>query len=185
MKDYYYILGIGNNATSEEIKNAYRKLTKKFHPDLNPSDSHFDKMFRDVQEAYECLSDDSKRRNYDKAYASWSNDKGQAHFTQEEADYPSKSNDKEFTAATIIAFAILGYFLSQMLIEKGSSDEKYSLLIGVAGAVAVNAFLAPFLVATWKRHTYKWAILAGNLILGWTGLGWIACFLFSIYADKK
>lgn len=48
MKDYYYILGIERNASFEDIKAAHRKLSKKFHPDLNPNDAHSEKMFKDI-----------------------------------------------------------------------------------------------------------------------------------------
>lgn len=184
MKDYYYILGIERNASSEEIKTAHRKLSKKFHPDLNPSDSHSEKMFRDIQEAYEYLIDTEKRKQYDNAYANWTSGKSQASSSPNEDIYSFQTKDKAFTTGAIVVFALLAFFLSQMLII-GTSEEKYSLLIGVVAIVAVNAFMAPFLVAIWKRHTYKWPILAANIILGWTGLGWIACLLFSIYADKK
>lgn len=75
MKDYYYILGIERTASLEEIKDAHRKLSKKFHPDLNPDDPHLVKMFKDVQEGYECLSDASGKLNYDLVYQSWVSNK--------------------------------------------------------------------------------------------------------------
>ena len=65
MKDFYYILGIDANCTSGDIKEAYRKLSKKFHPDLNQNDKYFESRFREIQEAYEILSDPSKRSQYD------------------------------------------------------------------------------------------------------------------------
>lgn len=65
MKDYYGILGITNNASISEIKDAYRKLSKKFHPDKNEGDKFFEEMFKAIQEAYRILSDEQKRRNYD------------------------------------------------------------------------------------------------------------------------
>lgn len=63
-RDYYEILGIGKGATEQEIKKAYRQLAKKYHPDVNKDDNAEDK-FKEVQEAYEVLSDASKRSNYD------------------------------------------------------------------------------------------------------------------------
>jgi len=66
MKDFYYILGIDVNCTSLEIKEAYRKLSKKFHPDLNFNDKYFENHFREIKEAYEVLSNSSKRAEYDK-----------------------------------------------------------------------------------------------------------------------
>jgi len=65
MKDYYYILGVEKFCPSEDIKSAYRKLSKKFHPDKNEGDKFFEERFKDIQEAYEILSNQQKRDNYD------------------------------------------------------------------------------------------------------------------------
>ncbi len=65
IKDYYYFLGLPNNATKEAIKTAYRKLSIKFHPDKNEGDKFFEERFKDIQEAFETLSDDTKRMIYD------------------------------------------------------------------------------------------------------------------------
>jgi DnaJ-domain-containing protein 1 len=65
MKDYYYILGVDSNATDEDIKTAYRKLSKKFHPDANNGEPFFEERFKAIQEAYETLSDPGKRSAYD------------------------------------------------------------------------------------------------------------------------
>lgn len=70
MTNYYNILGLEQDADVKEIKQAYRKLSKKFHPDLNPGDAFFDKMFLQVQEAYEILSDEQLRAKYDKILGS-------------------------------------------------------------------------------------------------------------------
>jgi curved DNA-binding protein CbpA len=65
MKDYYYILGLRQTATTEEVKKAYRKLSLKFHPDKNDGDEFFTERFKEIQEAYEILVDNSKRETYD------------------------------------------------------------------------------------------------------------------------
>ena len=65
MKNYYYFLGINENASEEDIKKAYRKLSLKYHPDKNPGDRYFEDRFRETQEAYEMLSDPQKRKIYD------------------------------------------------------------------------------------------------------------------------
>jgi len=81
MKDFYYILGVDANCTLSEIKDAYRKLSKKFHPDLNQGDEYFESRFREITEAYETLSDPYDRRQYDatlkKFKSSTSNGKNQ------------------------------------------------------------------------------------------------------------
>lgn len=64
-KDYYNILGIDKNATSEEIKKAYRAKCKETHPDLNPNDPIAEQKFKDIADAYEVLGDEEKRRQYD------------------------------------------------------------------------------------------------------------------------
>ncbi len=65
MKDYYYILGVKNNSSLEDIKKAYRKLSHKFHPDKNEGDDFFTERFKEIQEAYEVLSDLAKRKSFD------------------------------------------------------------------------------------------------------------------------
>ena len=64
-RDYYEVLGIGKNATDAEIKSAYRKLAKKYHPDLNPGNKESDEKFKEVNEANDVLSDPQKRQRYD------------------------------------------------------------------------------------------------------------------------
>lgn len=65
MKDYYYFLGIPQNASSEDIKKAYRKLSLKYHPDKNDNDDFFSDRFKEIKEAYETLMDDGRRKLYD------------------------------------------------------------------------------------------------------------------------
>ncbi len=69
--DYYKILGINKNATSDEIKKAYRKLARQHHPDLNPNNSGAGKLFQQINEANEVLSDPEKRKKYDQYGKDW------------------------------------------------------------------------------------------------------------------
>jgi molecular chaperone DnaJ len=65
-RDYYEILGVSRNATKEEIKKAYRKLAMQYHPDRNPGDKSAEDKFKEAAEAYEILSNDDKKYNYDR-----------------------------------------------------------------------------------------------------------------------
>jgi curved DNA-binding protein len=72
-RDYYEILGVPRSAKEDEIKKTYRKLARKYHPDLNPNDKQAEEKFKEIQEAYEVLSDAEKRRKYDQLGANWKN----------------------------------------------------------------------------------------------------------------
>jgi curved DNA-binding protein len=69
--DYYRILGIGKTATPKEIKDAYRKLARKYHPDLNPNNEDAKKNFQQINESNEVLSDPEKRKKYDQYGKDW------------------------------------------------------------------------------------------------------------------
>lgn len=70
-KDYYKILGIDTNASTEEVKKAYRKLARKYHPDVNPTDKEAARKFAEISEAQEVLADEEKRKKYDQLGADW------------------------------------------------------------------------------------------------------------------
>ena len=65
-RDYYEVLGIQKGASEDEIKKAFRKQAKKYHPDLNPGNKEAEAKFKEVNEAYEVLSDNDKRNRYDR-----------------------------------------------------------------------------------------------------------------------
>src|SRR5881296_3210643 len=70
-KDYYSTLGVAKTATEKEIKQAYRKLARKHHPDVNPGDKAAESKFKEINEAYEVLGDPPKRKKYDELGANW------------------------------------------------------------------------------------------------------------------
>lgn len=69
MKDYYQTLGLRRAASADEIRKAYLKLAKKLHPDVNAQNNYFEERFKSIQEAYEVLSDPSKKLKYDQDWA--------------------------------------------------------------------------------------------------------------------
>src|SRR5690349_6055887 len=72
-KDYYEVLGVKRDATDEQIRQAYRKLARKHHPDVNPGDKVAEDKFKEINEANEVLSDPEKRKRYDQLGANWKN----------------------------------------------------------------------------------------------------------------
>ncbi len=70
-KDYYKILGVKKNASTDEIKKAYRRLARKYHPDMNPDDKQAEEKFKEINEANEVLTDPQKRAKYDRLGSSW------------------------------------------------------------------------------------------------------------------
>src|SRR3982074_2286512 len=70
-KDYYEVLGVPRTATEDEIRKEYRKLARKYHPDVNPGDNSAEEKFKEINEAYEVLSDADKRKRYDQLGPNW------------------------------------------------------------------------------------------------------------------
>ena len=90
-KDYFKILGVSRNATDKEIKSAFRKLARKFHPDLHPHDERAESEFKEINEAYEILSDEDKKKSYEQFLNYWfKNRDGKSR------DFSRENNDQQF-----------------------------------------------------------------------------------------
>ena len=90
-KDYFKILGVSRNATDKEIKSAFRKLARKFHPDLHPHDEKAESDFKEINEAYEILSDEDKKKSYEQFLNYWyKNRDGKSR------DFSNENNDQRF-----------------------------------------------------------------------------------------
>ena len=70
-KDYYDVLGTSKTATEDDIRKAYRSLARKYHPDVNPGDKSAEERFKEINEAYEVLSDPDRRKRYDELGPNW------------------------------------------------------------------------------------------------------------------
>ncbi len=114
-RNYYQILGVPRDAAADEIKKAYRRLARQLHPDLNPGDKSADDLFKDINEAYDVLSDVDKRAQYDKFskfwkqkgfkskqgvripnFSTWGNDKASSKKTAENVDFSDYSDFNKF-----------------------------------------------------------------------------------------
>lgn len=85
-KDFYATLGVSRNASDEQIKQAYRKLARKFHPDVNPNNKQAEARFKEINEAYQVLSDPDKRKQYDRFGQDWQ------HYQQQPGGYGGYGN---------------------------------------------------------------------------------------------
>src|SRR5688500_10154061 len=70
-KDYYAILGVSKTASAKEVKQAFRKMARKYHPDVNPGDKSAEARFKEINEAYEVIGDPEKRKKYDALGSNW------------------------------------------------------------------------------------------------------------------
>jgi curved DNA-binding protein len=120
--DYYKILGVEKNASDEDIRKAYRKLARKYHPDLNPNDTDANKKFQQINEANEVLSDPEKRKKYDQYGNDWK------HAEQFEQARQSQSRQQQTTGSWDKSFS--GNF------EEGDFSDFFESLFGGGGRQA-------------------------------------------------
>ncbi len=93
--DYYNILGLAKDASADDIKKAYRKLARKYHPDLNPNDKDANKRFQEVNEANEVLSDPEKRKKYDQYGENWQHAEAFAEQQQQASGAGQRSQNQQ------------------------------------------------------------------------------------------
>jgi len=127
--DYYKTLGVSKTATDKDIKNAYRKLARKYHPDLNPDNAEAHKKFQELNEANEVLSDPEKRTKYDKYGENWQH--GEAYEQQarqqqgRQGGYGGAGGFGNFTDSESFGGGDFSDFFKSMFGGGGSRQTKY------------------------------------------------------------
>lgn len=102
LKNYYYILGVSKTASQKEIKDAYRKLSVKFHPDKNEGDSFMSEMFKNINEAYTILSDSEKKSKFDYDLDEQEKEAGKNYISQDELIQLNKLSENYFNKTKIV-----------------------------------------------------------------------------------
>jgi DnaJ-class molecular chaperone len=95
-KDYYQTLGVKRDAPAKEIRQAYRRLARKLHPDVNPGDKAAESKFKEVNAAYEVLSDPEKRKKYDRYGEHWEH-ADQIEATQRQGGFRGQTGGRSFS----------------------------------------------------------------------------------------
>src|SRR5471030_2216083 len=104
--DYYQTLGVAKTASDKDIKNAYRKLARKYHPDLNPNDAEANKKFQQLNEANEVLSDPEKRKKYDQYGENWQHGEEYEKYTRQQQQ--SRQQQSAYTGGQSSSFEGFG-----------------------------------------------------------------------------
>ncbi len=124
-RDYYEILGVPRDATNEEIKQVFRRLARQYHPDLNPGNKQAEEKFKDVGEAYEVLSDPSKRAQYDQFSKFWKQRGFQRQTTPRAKTWDNRQNSGRIGTEEVdfSQFADFNSFVDQVLGRRGESKQ--------------------------------------------------------------
>lgn len=116
-KDYYAILGVSKSAEADEIKRKYRKLARQYHPDMNPGDNQAEARFKEVNEAYEVLSDADKRRKYDQFGQYWKQ--------ADQARSPYGNTNMDFDSFEFGRYSSFEDFINELLGRMGSGADPF------------------------------------------------------------
>jgi curved DNA-binding protein len=147
--DYYKLLGVEKNATTKDIKSAYRKLARKYHPDLNPNDKDAKKKFQEINEANEVLSDPEKRKKYDKFGKDWNTS---AQFEQQQQQRQQQySQSRQSGHSSSGSFSDFSDFFESMFGEASASGPGRGRHIKYRGE-DFNAELELDLADAYKTH---------------------------------
>ncbi|MDY6844517.1 MAG: DnaJ domain-containing protein [Thermodesulfobacteriota bacterium] len=127
LEDYYNVLGVNRSAKEDEMKKAYRKLAKKYHPDVNLGDKSAEEKFKSIQEAYHTLSDKEKRKQYDHfGHAPFRTGFNPGNVYTNTTDFAGfRFEDINFTANNMGGFEdILGIFFGEKRTKKGFGPQQ-------------------------------------------------------------
>lgn len=159
MRDFYYILGIDIDSSPDEIRDAYRKLSKKFHPDLNGGDAYFAGRFREINEAYETLNDPAKRRKYDTSLKKVNANPIDEEFERRQAQRQQATTGQTYRArryrrgpgvGTSIVLVVVGLIFAVYLVKSFSGSKTKTVTPAVAPVPVYNTVR--------KRHKKKHAL---------------------------
>ena len=128
-KDYFKILGINRNATDKEIKSAFRELARKFHPDLHPHDEKAESKFKEINEAYEILSNKEKKQSYEQYLSYWLNNrdgKSRDFFRDNNKGFDEYLNFDDFLTDLIGRFSNAGHEIYSNL-SSGKNSQSVQL----------------------------------------------------------
>lgn len=138
-RDYYAILGVSKSASHDDVKQAFRKLARKYHPDLNPGDQVAEARFKEINEAYEILSDPDKRKKYDQFGQYWK---------QADQAWPGGGNPVDFGGFDFSQYGSFDEFINELLGRFGgaaprSGQRTYSRPPGGPGFGDFSGFTDP------------------------------------------